>query len=230
MAVTKEKIKESFSKDLLIIQASNSLEELSKVINLMVKRLREWYALYSPTFSKTADNERLVNSIAAKEQIPDAMGAETNKEDFAQIENLAAAIKNLYSLKKKKEEYIEKLMKEICPNLTAVAGVAIGAKLIALAGSLKKLSELPASTIQILGAERALFRYLRGGSQRMPKYGILHQHQLIANSEKKSRGKAARSLADKIAIAVKVDYFKGKFIGNRLLKELEKKFGNEKSI
>jgi nucleolar protein 56 len=224
-AVTKEKIKNSFSEDLIIIQVSSHLEELNRVINSLVKRLREWYGIYNPSLSKIEDNEKLVNSVLDKKQVSDAMGAKLNKDDLLQIESLAASIQNLYSLKKEKEKYLEKLMKEVCPNLNAVAGAAIGAKLMALVGSLRKLSELPASTIQILGAERALFRHLRNHSQKMPKYGILYQHQLVASSEKNARGKAARALADKIAIAVKVDYFNGKFIGSKLLEGLEKRFG-----
>ncbi|MBN2454331.1 hypothetical protein JXB11_02185 [Candidatus Woesearchaeota archaeon] len=223
-AVTKAKISEEFSKDQLIMQVSSQIEELGKVINILVKRLREWYGIYSPSVSKTADNEKLVNIIVERKEISDIMGARQDRKDLTQIESIANEAKRVYALKKAQEEYLEKLMQEICPNLKALAGSAIGAKLIALAGSLKKLMELPASTIQVLGAERALFRHLKNPSQRMPKYGVLFQHQLVTNAKKDARGKAARALADKIAIAIKVDYFKGQFVGDALLQGLEKRF------
>ena len=107
--------------------------------------------------------------------------------------------------------------------MTAITGVSIGAKLLEHAGSLKRLAEMPASTIQLLGAEKALFRHIKNKKNLCPKYGLLHEHPFITQSKKKSHGKIARALADKIAIAVKVDYFKGKFIGDKLRKELEKK-------
>ena len=82
---------------------------------------------------------------------------------------------------------------------------------------------MPSSTIQLLGAEKALFRHMKTGA-RAPKFGFLHEHPLIAKNPKELHGKIARTLADKISIAVKVDYFKGKFIGDKLLKEVEGKF------
>ena len=113
-------------------------------------------------------------------------------------------------------------MKLLCPNITAVAGAVIGAKLLAIAGSLKKLSLFPASTVQLLGAEKALFRHLKTGAK-SPKYGILHEHPLIAQAKKKDHGKVARLLADKIAIAAKVDFFKGNYVGDKLKKDIERR-------
>jgi len=88
---------------------------------------------------------------------------------------------------------------------------------------LKKLAEMPSSTIQLLGAEKALFRHMRTGAK-VPKHGILIQHPLMAKTKKEIHGKVARALADKISIAAKVDYFKGKFVADKLKKMLEEKF------
>ena len=118
-------------------------------------------------------------------------------------------------------------MDELCPNTKAVCGVLTGAKLIEHAGSLKRLSEMPASTIQILGAEKALFRHMKTGAK-PPRHGIIVHHPLIAKAPEKIHGKIARALADKISIASKVDYFQGKFIGDKLKKELEDKFNDLK--
>ena len=114
-------------------------------------------------------------------------------------------------------------MDGLCPNTKAICGAYLGAKLIEHAGSFKRLSEMPASTIQILGAEKALFRHLKTGAK-PPRHGLIVNHLLIANAPDSMHGKIARALADKIAIASKVDYFKGNFIGDKLIKELEQKF------
>ncbi|HME87204.1 MAG TPA: hypothetical protein VKE88_02230, partial [Candidatus Nanoarchaeia archaeon] len=119
--------------------------------------------------------------------------------------------------------YLESLMDRVCPNVKIVAGLTIGAKLISLAGSLVRLSRFPASTIQLLGAEKALFRHLKNRKNLPPKFGILHEHMFVSKVPGKNKGKMARTLADKIAIASKVDYFKGEPIGKELLQQVEKK-------
>ena len=157
------------------------------------------------------------------ERIEESMGAALNKEDLEPIFGLIRQVSDMHNFRKKQETYLEGLMKKNCPNLTAITGITIGAKLIEHTGSLKHLAELAASVIQLLGAEKALFRHIKTGA-RSPKYGILHEHPLISQAKKSEHGKVARALADKISIAVKVDYFKGKFIGDKLKKGLEEKF------
>ena len=226
LSLTKRKVKESVNEDILVIQAINSIGEANKAINLLTKRLREWYALYNPEFSYSVnDNEKFVELILSKndKKIKETMGADFKKENLEPITDLVKEISNLHQLRHKQEAYLRNLMEKQYSNLTAIAGYLIGAKLIEHAGSLKHLSELPASVVQMLGAERALFRHMKTGS-RPPKYGVLHEHPLISQAKKSEHGKIARALADKIAIAVKVDYFKGKFIGNELRKKLEDKF------
>lgn len=223
-AVTKEKIRDTFSRDLLIVHVSSHIEELGKATNILVKRLREWYGLYAPDISKTADNENLARMAETGRKTNDLMGVSLAKKDLERIQSLGAEIHRLYDLRAVQEKYLEELMKELAPNIQAIAGTLIGAKLVAIAGSLKKLSEMPASTIQLLGAEKALFRHLRNKAQRVPKYGVLFQHQLVSSADKDARGRVARALADKLAIASKVDYFKGAFVGKKLMEALEKRF------
>jgi len=224
LLLTRKKIKESVSDDLLAIQTINNISEMDKLINVLSKRLREWYEFYNPELSKRIhDNQKFSDVILKEKKKKESMGAEFSKENIDPILNLSKEIKNLYRLKDSQLKYLENLMKKICPNMTAITGVSIGAKLLGHAGSLKRLAEMPASTIQLLGAEKALFRHIKNKKNLCPKYGLLHEHPFITQSKKKSHGKIARALADKIAIAVKVDYFKGKFIGDKLRKELEKK-------
>ncbi|MBD3249836.1 hypothetical protein GF336_07350 [Candidatus Woesearchaeota archaeon] len=223
MKETKQKIKESVSDENFILQTINYIGELDRIFNILMKRLREWYELYNPEFSRRVqDHAKFVELILEgnDEKENDSMGADIDKKDLKEIKDIALRAKDIFSERKSKEEYLEKLMKEVCPNLTAVAGVTIGAKLISLAGDLKRLMLFPSSTVQLLGAEKALFRHMKTGA-RSPKHGIIHEHPLVASA--KDKGKAARAVADKISLAVKVDYFKGEFIGGKLRKELEER-------
>ena len=141
----------------------------------------------------------------------------------APIKELAKTITSLYTLRKSQSDYLELIIKKTYSNMYAITGSQIGAKLISFAGGFERLAKFPASTIQLLGAEEALFRHLKTGAK-SPKYGILHEHPLVTQARASERGKVARALGDKISIAVKVDFFKGKFIGDKLRKQLEAKF------
>ncbi len=229
MEITKKGIKESVSDDSFIVQAINNIDDVTKVSNILTKRLREWYELYNPEFSESiANNDKFVDLIIKKKKSEllkeiksdGAMGAELSAEDLAPIIALANEVLSLRKLKDIQEDYIEGKMKDLAPNVTAIAGAIIGAKLLEHVGTLKRLMMLPSSTIQLLGAEKALFRHLVTGAK-CPKFGVIFNHPLVAIS--KNKGKAARLIADKISIAAKVDYFKGEFIGDKLRKELEKK-------
>ena len=114
-------------------------------------------------------------------------------------------------------------MTKTCPNLTAICGSLLGAKLVELAGGLKELINFPAGTVQLLGAEKALFRHIKKGNK-PPKHGYIITHPLVANATNK--GKAARTLANKILISAKVDYFKGDFVGDKLKNLAEKQLKN----
>jgi nucleolar protein 56 len=125
------------------------------------------------------------------------------------------------------QNQIETNITILTPNLTTITGPLIGARLLAHAGSLQKLALYPASTIQILGAEKALFRYKKEGGN-PPKHGVLYQHPLINNAPRKDRGRIARQMATKIAIAIKADYFTKRNIGTTLKKELHKQLKHQK--
>jgi len=235
LELTKESLRNSVSSDLLIIQTINTIDEIDKTINALTKRLRDWYSLYNPEASnKIKDHQKFASLVShnSKSQLlkefsiseKDSMGADLKQTDVSAMILLASQINSFYGLKENYESYLKDLEKEVCPNLASVVGVNIAAKLIEHTGSLKRLSQLPASTLQILGAEKALFRHLRNKRNLPPKYGLLHEHQLIQKSKKDMHGKVARALADKASIAARVDYFQGKFIGEKLKKELTDKF------
>jgi nucleolar protein 56 len=235
--VTRHKVAKSVKRDALIVQAIDQIDELDTVSNMLVKRLREWYGLHNPEFSQAVeDHRRFVESILKEDREallkkidvdPKlSMGSVLPKDDVSAILALAKRIALLYELRDEQLDYVESVMDDVCPNVKALCGGSIGAKLLSIAGSLERLSLMPASTVQLLGAEKALFRHLRNKSCLPPKYGVIMNHPLVSKVRKDDKGKAARALADKISIAAKVDYFKGKPIASDLRKQLVAKFGD----
>jgi len=120
-------------------------------------------------------------------------------------------------------------MKKYCPNLLELGGITISAKLIELGRSVKHLAMLPASTIQLLGAEKALFRHIKMGNK-SPKHGVIINHPIVQKAGRKEKGKAARMLADKLSLCARLDFFKGEFKAKEYREELEKKLGLNKEI
>ena len=223
LQITKKAIAKSVGIDHLIMQAINNISELDRVLNIFSKRFREWYALYWPELEyETEKHEALVEIALKHKERTSIMGGKLEKQDLDQVLLLAKEITKLIELRQEHEKYLEKLMEKYCPNLLELAGATIGAKLLEIGKGLKRLALLPASTIQLLGAEKALFRHLKTGS-RSPKFGVIFNHQLIQKSQKKNRGKMARMLADKLVICCRLDYFKGEFMAPEYKKHLEGK-------
>jgi nucleolar protein 56 len=242
-------IRERSSKgDMYIIQAVNALEELDKTINLFYGRLREWYGLYLSELGDAVETPeeffKIVAEIGWKEEINSenlskigiskktasavlealktSIGVEMDKRDLEEIRAMASTVLKLISLRGRLEKYIEERIKEVSPNLYALVGPILAAKLIAQAGGLEALSKMPSSTIQVLGAEKALFRALRTGG-RPPKHGLIFQHPIIRQSPKKLRGKISRVLAAKLSIAARIDAFTGKYVGDKLKEDLNRR-------
>jgi len=159
-----------------------------------------------------------VASVAAS-----SMGADVAEADLAQIQTLSRDVLELYELRKGMEIYLEKTMSEVAPNTQALVGSLLGARLIAVAGGLRNLALRPASTMQVLGAEQGLFRSLKPGA-RPPKHGLIFQHALLHDAKRWQRGKIARALAGKLAIAIRADAFGGgRYVGDALKADLEKR-------
>jgi nucleolar protein 56 len=220
----KQKVKESVSRDQMVINAINNVEELDKSINVLSARLREWFALKNPELERhLTDNEEFVKVVLVSADEPTIMGAKLEEDDDHAIKAMAVAAQGLIETKYFLLLYLEKVMGQVCRNVLVLAGPTIGAKLLREAKSLKRLASLQSSTIQLLGAEKALFRHIKTGS-RPPKYGYIVNHPVVTAAKKEDRGKAARALADKLSIAARLDYFKGEFLAESLLRDLEKRF------
>ncbi len=221
-AFSKLKLKGMEVEDRFVIHLAETIEELDKAINLLVVRLREWYGMYYPELVRQKENEEIVDYVVEKlYRKEDSIGYDLKKDELEAIRTLAKQIKEMYELREKLKKELERKMKEIMPNTTHVVGAEIAAKLLTLAGGLEKLAKLPSSTIQVLGAEKALFRFL-SGKGKSPKHGVIFLTPYIQKVPKKARGKMARKLASKISIAAKLDYFnRERFEGEKLKKELE---------
>ena len=154
------------------------------------------------------------------------MGAEITDFDIVAIQGFAQNIVNVYELRNQTEHYIDSMMAQVAPNLRTVVGSLVGARLISLAGGLRRLPCKPASTIQILGAEKALFRSLRSPTATSPKHGVIFQWPPLRTAKFWLRGKIARSLAGKLAIAAKADFFTGSYIGDDLNAQLRKRLAD----
>jgi len=235
-------------RDVLIIPAVHAHENIEKQINMIYMGCREWYGIHFPELNDLIDDpedylkiitkiglrdrmdeeslskvipghKRLKDILIAKEK---SVGANLLEQDEEYIKRFAEEGLRLIQLRRDLENYIRSLMSLEAPNLAAIAGPILGSKLLALAGGLEKLARMPASTIQVLGAEKALFRFLKTG-RGAPKHGLIFQHPYVHTSPKWQRGKIARALAAKISIAARIDYFTREDRSAELRKALEER-------
>jgi nucleolar protein 56 len=225
-------IRESVNDGLLVMNAVRAADDLDKVANVLVKRLREWVGAHVPELSHFIDDHavflRLFAEKSKKEllkefNVVESMGADLTVADVNEMKSLGTEVERLYALRENHLKYVEKVMKRYCPNVLALCGVGVGGKLLVLAGGLKRLAMLPSSTVQLLGAEKALFRHLTRKAK-SPKHGVILNHPIVQGAREK--GKAARGLAEKISLCARLDYFKGEFKGDKMRMELEGKFAN----
>lgn len=215
--------------DTMVIQAVNLLDELDKELNNYIMRCREWYGWHFPELSKMVqDNmayvkivqligirDNIVNSDLSdilpeelekqvKEAAEVSMGTEISEEDAEYTQYLCSEIILLSEYRTQLYDYLKSRMMALAPNLSILVGELVGARLMSHAGSLVNLAKHPASTVQILGAEKALFRALKMKKD-TPKYGLIYHANLIGQSSKKNKGKMSRMLAAKASLATRFD-------------------------
>jgi nucleolar protein 56 len=214
-------------KDRIIMQVIGTLDELERDINIFIERTREWYGLYNPEAVRQESNhEKLLKSIAeGAQKAEDSAGMGFTEEDLKQLRDFSRPLLELYTQKAQLAKYLERLAREEMPNTSAVAGEMMAARLLVLSGGLEKLSRMPSSTIQLLGAEKALFRHLKGGGK-SPKYGILFFHPYIQKAPDELKGKVARMLAAKITMAARIDFFSKTDRSVELKRGLEAQLGS----
>lgn len=213
MAVTRDK---------LLIQASNALEDVKRTINLYNERLWEWFSLHYPE----ANRKTLVEMAAEygkREKFPSfsrSLGIELTDSDEKILRSYAILIVKTAEEKKKLEKYIAETAKELMPSFSSLIDPLLAVRFLSLAGSLEKLARMPASTIQLLGAEKSLFRHLKQQGK-SPKYGLLFQDGRIQSAQEEKRGKIARIISSKLMLAARIDFYSCR-LEEKLKKDMEK--------
>ncbi|KAH7915458.1 Nop-domain-containing protein [Hygrophoropsis aurantiaca] len=222
--------------DNMIIQAIALLDQLDKDVNLFAMRIREWYGYHFPELIKLVSDNYLYARVAQfigdkdtlnEEKLPElttiveddatlaqnildaargSMGSSISEIDMLNISAFAARVISIADYRKSLISYLSEKMNLVAPSLTALLGERIGARLISHAGSLTNLSKYPASTVQILGAEKALFRALKTKGN-TPKYGLLYHSSFIGRADAKHKGRISRFLANKCSIASRIDCY-----------------------
>lgn len=221
--------------DNMIIQAIALLDTLDKDVNTFIMRVREWYGWHFPELVKIInDNYQYAKIVMlakdkkniTDEMVPDlkeivgeeelaqqvvkaaksSMGQDISPVDMANIELFARRVISLAEYRQKLHTYLHEKMQVVAPNLSALIGEVIGARLISHAGSLTNLAKAPASTVQILGAEKALFRALKTKGN-TPKYGLIFHSSFIGRAKQRNKGRISRYLANKCSIATRIDAF-----------------------
>lgn len=223
LILSKKRMKSLIAIDKVFIQAFNALEDLNTTINVFSERLKEWYTLHFP---ETKLSQRgLVDAVikyGRRDNFPDfkdSTGIGLSDTDIETVKEYAALISDMISKQRDMEKYVKDVVREIAPNFSSLIEPLLAARFISLAGGVGKLARMPASTIQLLGAEKALFRHLKKQGK-SPKYGILYMDARIQNAPQEKKGKIARIIASKLMLAVRIDFYSGR-VDEKLKQQLE---------
>jgi nucleolar protein 56 len=212
-------------------QAVGAVDDLLEQENTLVERVREWYGLHFPELARMVDEAEYLELLAKhgrRENLPldarESVGAELGDAEEKEIRGMAVLAQNLALRRRDLEAYVERSVRALAPNVSDLTGPIIAARLVTLAGSVEDLARYPAGTVQLLGAERALFRHIRTGS-RPPKHGVLFQHPLIHRAPPWQRGALARAFAGRIAMAARADAYTHRPIAAELQASLDRAVG-----
>jgi nucleolar protein 56 len=230
--LAKRSIKSSIGPDVFLGHAVRAYDDLVFTNNMLSERLHEWYSLHFPELTEVLSKEVYAAAISdqgARDAIMtsmdlkmDSVGADVQAEDLEPMRLLASALRRAYDSRRAIEEYVEARMRQVAPNVCALAGPVVGARLIMQAGSLSRLASMPSGTIQLLGAEKAMFRHMKKKTD-PPKHGLIFQHPLVHNAPVWQRGPIARALASKISVAARADAYTRADLSETLKEQIEKR-------
>ncbi len=243
-------LKRKFSeKELSIIKVQAAIEETEKILNLLISKIRDLYGVHFPELNSLVKSHMLYAKIIAKiglrknfseERLKEvgvqnkglsskimslsrsSVGAEIDGGLMENIRKLAQSWLDLHTVLSGLKNKLEEDLMEVSPNLLRIAGLTVSAKLLSITGGLNRLAMLPSSKIQVLGAEKALYKHLKGKGK-PPKHGVIFLHPLVRKAKKSDRGRISRVLANKIAIAARIDAFKGENMASDIEKSLKEK-------
>jgi nucleolar protein 56 len=226
--LAKQRMRKAIRTEDHLRQAVAAVDDLLEQENMLVERTREWYGLHFPELAKMVDESEYLELVAQhgrREKMPldarESVGAELGEPEEREIQGMARLAQSLAAQRSDLEGYVERTVRGIAPNVSELAGPMIAARLVTLAGNVEDLARYPAGTVQLLGAERALFRHLKTGS-RPPKHGVLFQHPLIHRAPPWQRGALARIFAARIVIAARADAYTHRHIAPELQASLDR--------
>ncbi len=244
-------VKKAFTRrDLSVMQAVRSIDDLDHAKNVLYTRVLEWVKLNFPEID--LNNEEVFCKIVAlygkKENFEyntladicgevkaaelielskHSFGAELSEEDSVALRFLASSALHLFETRKEIEKYVEAAARDAFPNLSTLVEPLLAARLVTVSGGLERLAKMPGSTVQLLGAEKALFKHLRSGSK-PPKHGLIFQSPYVRGVKEGNRGKIARSLASKLVLAARADFYTKRMIADKLKEDIEKRLSELK--
>lgn len=230
----REQLSEDVPRDQLMVKAVNMLDQLNNGIHEEIERLRDWYSLHFPELTDEVGNDEEFLKILERGPFREDLdafaslaeqstGTDLIGDDREVLEETVELVLSRRDHRDKLEAYVEEVAKEEMPNLSTLLGPVLAARVVSLAGGLEELAKKPASTVQMLGAEKALFRYLRGNGT-PPKHGIIFQHRTVSSLHPEQRGKMARFLANKSVMAARLDQYGDKEKGTELKQEVDEKY------
>jgi len=248
LARSKQKVHEAYLKpDAPLVQATRAIDDLDQAKSLLYQRLCEWAQLNFPELDlkneetvctlyaefgdrKLFDDDKVLQLLGKErgkqilESAKKSFGAEFSEEDRKAVSAFASRVLELFKARAEIQAYVEEKAKKELPNMSELVEPLLAARILSLAGNLKRLSDMPASTVQVIGAENALFKHLRSGRRiAPPKHGIIFQSPLVNGAPLEQRGRIARILATKLSIAARADYYTKNFIAPKLKADLEKR-------
>lgn len=230
----KQRLRESGDRDRHIVNAVKLLDQFSQDEKRRVEHLRNWYSLHFPELEDEIGDDgeflellergvRREEMEAFEELAESSTGSQLGEREEAILEEVRDLMLDEKELKEELREYVSDATMEDMPNLSKLLGPVLTAKMLAHSGDLETLARKPSSTLQMYGAEKALFRYLSGEGT-PPKHGVLFEHPLVNELPDSDRGKMARFLANKASIAARLDNYGEKEKGEELMEECEQKF------
>jgi nucleolar protein 56 len=225
--LAKRRVRKAIRPEDHLRHAIAAVDDLLEQENAAVERVREWYGLHFPELAKIVDEPTYLHLVAAhgrRDNVPidmhDSVGAELGETEEHEIRELAQLALTVASRRATLEAYVDRSVRNLAPNVTALAGPMIAARLVTLAGGVEELARLPAGTVQLLGAEKALFRHLKSGTK-PPKHGVLFQHPLVHRAPPWQRGAIARVFAANVAMAARADAYTHRRIAPDLQRRLD---------
>ena len=232
---TREELEKEVEKDQLLVKTIKQHDTLEKNIRNQVESLRDWYSVHFPELEdEITDDQQLIDIIEKygverseidpfSEMADKSTGSAISERDEELMEQTVETVSSMMELKEDLEQYVREGAAEEFQNLSNLLGPLLATRIISLAGGLEELAKKPASTVQMLGAEKALFRHLRGQGS-APKHGILFEHRFVKDLPEEERGKMARFIANKTVMAARIDQYGDEDKSEKLNDEIEEKY------